>query len=358
MKKFLLICSFLWVVTPSFSQSDSLDIKIGQMIMIGMNGSAVTDQSPIINAIQKRYVGGVLLFEFNLNPFQTETKLAALTNKLQDAASIPLIIAIDQEGGKVNRLKTKYGFKEMPSAKTIGLKNDDEYTTEIGNTIADALQRCGINMNFAPVLDVDNPNCPVLGKLQRCYDADVSKITHMASLIMEAHAAKGIKTVVKHFPGHGNSRTDSHKGLADVSNYWTQKELLPYKNLLASNHINAIMTGHLINKKLDPSGMPATLSKKIINDLLRTEMGYQGVVISDDMQMHAISKYYGLKESIRLGILAGVDIFIFSNNIENATQYTPANIHASIKKMVLNHEISLERIDESYQRIMSMKMSR
>lgn len=358
MKKYVIAICILVSGLRSFAQADSLDLKIGQMIMIGMSGTAVTNSSAIIKAIQHNFTGGVLLFELNLNPVQTEKKLAKLTADLQRAAKIPLLISIDQEGGKVNRLKAKYGFKEMPSAKSIGLRNNDDYTTETGVTTADALRACGININFAPVLDVDNPECPVLGKLQRCYDADVQKISHIASLIIDAHVQKGIRTVVKHFPGHGSSRSDSHKGLADVTKYWTPNELLPYKNLISEGKIEAIMTAHIINRNIDPSGLPATLSKKAITDLLRNKLSYQGVVFSDDMQMHAISSFYGFEESIKMAINAGVDILIFSNNIEKATLYTPANIHAAIKKMVLNNEISRARIDESFRRIMVLKMGR
>jgi beta-N-acetylhexosaminidase len=358
MKKITLLFAIFLHYHSSFAQVDSLDIQIGQMIMVGMSGHSVQAKSPIIAAIKQQHIGGVLLFELNLNPLQTEQNLAKLTNDLQDAASIPLFISIDQEGGKVNRLKTKYGFVDMPSAKYIGTKNDDVYTQQTGFNTAKTLQKCGININFAPVLDVDNPNCPVLGKLQRCYSADVAQITHIASIIMETHQEQGIKTVVKHFPGHGNSKTDSHKGLADVSKYWTKEELIPYKNLMAEGKIQAIMTGHIINRNIDPSGLPATLSKKVVSDLLRNTMGYKGVVISDDMQMHAISKYYGFEESIKKAINAGVDILIFSNNIANAKLYTAENIHATIKKLVLKNEIKVERIRESYDRIMALKHSR
>lgn len=356
MKKIIIACSILLITQKVFAQTDSLDIKIGQMIMVGMTGNSVTENSSIIKAIQKNYIGSVLLFEMNLNPNQTEKNLSKLTASLQKASDIPLFISIDQEGGRVNRLKPKYGFKEMPSAKSIGQKNDDDYTIQTGVTTADALQACGINMNFAPVLDIDNPDCPVLGKQQRCYSSDVEKISHIAALIMDAHFEKGIKTSVKHFPGHGNSRSDSHKGVADVTRYWTENELVPYKNLIGEGKIDAIMTAHIVNRNIDASGLPATLSKKTITDLLRKKMGYNGVVISDDMQMHAISKFYGFEESIKKAIEAGVDILMFSNNIENSKNYTPANIHAAIKRMVLNHEIKRERIDESYKRIIALKM--
>lgn len=326
--------------------------------MVGMRGTSVGEHAPIINAIKKNIIGGVLLFEYNLNPTNTQKNLQTLTNNLQDAATIPLFISIDQEGGKVNRLKTKYGFAPMPSAKEIGNKHSDAFTQKCGETTATALQKSGININFAPVLDVYNPTCPVLGKVDRCYSNNVDTISHIAAIIIDEHTKKGIHTVLKHFPGHGNSLNDSHKGLVDVSKYWSKDELLPYKNLLAENKVHAIMTAHIINKNIDPSGLPATLSKTTITDLLRKTMGYDGVVFSDDMQMHAISSFYGFEQSIKMAINAGVDILIFSNNIDKATNYTPENIHATIKKMVLTQQINMDRINESFQRIMSLKMSR
>lgn len=338
------------------AQTDSLDIKIGQMLMVGMPGTSANDSSQIIRDIKSGKVGGILLFEYNLNAVNTIKNLAALTSTLQNAAKIPLLISIDQEGGQVNRLKAKYGFKAMPSAKAVGDSHSDDYATQTSFTIANALQLCGINLNYAPVLDIHNPNCPVLGKRQRCYSSNTDSITHYAGIMIEQHHQLGIKTVVKHFPGHGSSLNDSHLGLVDVTKTWNEKEVQPYQALLDEGVIDAIMTAHIINRKLDSSGSPATLSKKIVTDYLRKKMGFKGVIISDDMQMHAISSYYGLDESIRKCINAGVDIIMFSNNIKGATKYTPSNVHAVIKRLVKEGKIPMQRINESYGRIMAMKV--
>lgn len=338
------------------AQTDSLDIKIGQMLMVGLSGTSANDSSQIIRDIRAGKIGGILLFEYNLNPVNTIKNLATLTSKLQNTAKIPLLISIDQEGGQVNRLKTKYGFKAMPSAKAVGDSHSDDYATQVAFTIANSLQLCGINLNYAPVLDIHNPNCPVLGKRQRCYSDQVDSITHYAGLMIEQHHQLGIKTVVKHFPGHGSSLNDSHLGLVDVTKTWNEKEVQPYQSLLDEGVVDAIMTAHIINRKLDSSGTPATLSKKIVTDYLRKKMGFKGVVISDDMQMHAISSYYGLDESIRKCINAGVDILMFSNNIKGATKYTPSNVHAVIKRLVNQGKIPMQRINESYARIMAMKV--
>jgi beta-N-acetylhexosaminidase len=179
-----------------------------------------------------------------------------------------------------------------------------------------------------------------------------------AEIMIEEHKKLNIKTALKHFPGHGSSTTDSHLGLVDVSKTWSVEELFPYKYLIDTGKVDMIMTAHIINKKLDDSGLPATLSKKIVTGLLRKQFHYDGIVISDDMQMHAISKYYGLAQSLKLSINAGVDIVIFSNNIEGSKDYTPENIHATFKKLVLDGEIPLSRINESFNRIMALKKSR
>ncbi len=356
-KKIVSHLVFLFILSNSVF-ADSLDIKIGQMIMVGYSGRDVTNNSAIIKNIKSGIVGGVLLFENNLPLTNTKANLHRITTTLQDAASIPLLITIDQEGGQVNRLKQKYGFPATPSVYSVAQKNDDSYAQHVASTIAQQLMECGITVNYAPVLDVHNPLCPVLGARQRCYSSNVEEIAHYAHIYIEAHRAIGIKTVVKHFPGHGNARSDSHLGIADVSKYWDKKELVPYKMLIDEGMVNFIMTAHIINSQLDNSMLPATLSKKIITGLLRKTLNYNGVIITDDMQMQAISKNYGFEESIKKAINAGVDIVMFGNNVKGSTTYTPENVHATIKKLVLKGDISMARIDESFARIMSLKRSR
>lgn len=353
MKKLTLLFIFLSLAVTSFA--DSLDTKIGQMIMIGMKGTSVSSNSSIYKYVAEGKVGGVLLYEYNVHKTNAKNSMIALTRKLQEAAPIPLLISIDQEGGKVNRLKTKYGFEEMPSAYDVAQKNNDDYTKLIATRIATTLRYLGINVNYAPVMDLHNPSCPVLGKIERCFSSDPNTVARMGEMYIDAHRKEKVLTVLKHFPGHGNSRTDSHKGIADVSRYWKAEELLPYTKLIQHGKVDAIMTAHIINTQLEPNQLPATLSKRIITDKLRNEMGYNGVIITDDMQMGAIAKYYGFEESIKKALLAGVDILMFSNNIPGANQYSASNVHATIKKMVLSGIIPIKSIDESYARIMKMK---
>ncbi len=353
MKKLtLFILMFSFVARVS---ADSLDIKIGQMIMMGMYGTSVTPKSSIYQSVEQGVVGGVLIYERNVHKKQAKLKMKTLCRTLQAVSKIPLLISVDQEGGQVNRLKTKYGFQPMPSAYDVAQRNDTNYTQKIANRIASSCSTLGINVNYAPVLDLHNPSCPVLGKRKRCFSSNPSIVAQYGEVYVDAHRDHNVLTVLKHFPGHGNSRSDSHLGIADVSRFWKTKELTPYQILIEKNKVDAIMTAHIINTQLEPSKTPATLSKAIITDKLRNEMGYNGVIITDDMQMGAISKYYGFEESIKRAILAGVDVLMFSNNIAGANQYSARNVHATIKKMALTGEIPMSRIDESFHRIMKMK---
>ncbi|MGI9192150.1 MAG: glycoside hydrolase family 3 protein [Chitinophagaceae bacterium] len=359
MKKFwILFVLVLGFVRPAFS--DSLDIKIGQMLLVGMQGHTYHEQLSILPAIQKGLVGGILFFEYNLSPAETRERLTNLTTQLQNKsllgeAHLPLFLAIDQEGGQVNRMKPKYGFPAMPSAKVLGEATHDSIIVQAAQTMAATLSACGINLNFAPVADVHNDLCPVLGNRQRCFSKQAERVTYCDSILMEIHNSLNILTAMKHFPGHGNSRSDSHLGLTDITLYWKPNELIPYERLIAANKVSMIMSGHLVHKKLDEQGLPATLSKKILSDKLRGELQFKGVIVSDDMQMHAISSLYTLEESLYLGLTAGIDVFIFSNNIPGATAYAPENVHATIRRLVEAGRISPERINESYQRIVALK---
>ncbi len=330
------------------------------MLLVGMQGHTYSEQLPILPAVQKGLVGGILFFEYNLSPAETRERLTTLTGQLQSKAlqgeaHLPLLLAIDQEGGQVNRMKPKYGFPAMPSAKTLGEAPHDSVLTQAAQTMAATLSSCGINLNFAPVADLHNPVCPVLGNRQRCFSKQAERVTYCDSILMEIHNSLNILTAMKHFPGHGNSRSDSHLGLTDITPYWNPNELIPYERLIAANKVPIIMSGHLVHKKLDDQGLPATLSKKILSDKLRGELQFKGVIVSDDMQMHAISSLYTLEESLYLGLTAGIDVFIFSNNIPGATVYAPENVHATIRLLVEAGRITPERINESYQRIVALK---
>ena len=366
MKKITLLAALLLslFVTPAFAdnsrQPDSLSIKIGQMLMIGFRGMDAKEGCAIAADIGERRIGGVVLFDYDVQSakpvrnIESPEQLRRLTSELQMLSAIPLFIAIDQEGGHVCRLKPSRGFPPTVSAASLGkLDNADSTRQAVGSTAA-LLASLGVNMNLAPDVDVNvNPNNPVIGKLDRSFSADPAVVARQARLFVDAFHQHGIIAALKHFPGHGSSTTDTHKDFTDVTATWSRAELEPYRTLIRDGYDDPVMTAHVFNARLD-SRYPATLSKATIDGVLREQLGFRGVVLSDDMQMKAIADRYGLEEAIRLAIDAGVDVLIFGNNVS----YDPdiaSKATDIIRRLVEQGAITPERIDESYRRIMALK---
>lgn len=344
------------VVSTSFSQTDSLSIKIGQMLLIGFADTKVDEK--VLKEVKDGKVGSIIIFEKNIPKSNSYIALKKIIWTYQQAAATPLFIAIDQEGGRVNRLKEKYGFPRSVSAAYAGKSKSLDTVRFYAEATAATLAGLGINVNFAPTVDLaSNPDNPIIAKVERSYSADADTVSMMAQAFIDEHRKLGVITVLKHFPGHGSSKADTHLGIADVTNTWHESELTPYRKLLQAGYVDGVMSAHIVNKKLDARGLPGTLSDSILGNILRREIGYTGVVFSDDMQMHAITKHYGLEEAIKLAILAGVDVMTFSNNISGSEERTVDKVHGIIKKLVQNGTISEKRINESYQRIMALKKS-
>ena len=338
-------------------EKDSIDIMIGQMIMIGIGDfNKASGKQAIYDEIKNGRVGGVVLYEKNIFPKKPKPELAKLVDRLQKNAGIPLFVSIDEEGGKVNRLKPKYGFRQGVSAQYLGELNNLDSSRFYANQIASTLNSFGINMNYAPVVDVNiNTNNPVIGKLERSYSTKYQEVTDQAYEVIAQHNSNQVVSVLKHFPGHGSSKNDTHLGLADVTETWQLEELYPYKSLIDSGVIGAVMTAHIVHKSLDATKMPATLSKKVVTGMLREFLEYDGVIISDDMQMGAINNEYGLKEAVSLSINAGVDILMFANNVKDYNMVSAGTVHSLIKDLLSEGVITRERIFQSYRRIMKLK---
>jgi beta-N-acetylhexosaminidase len=351
----IIFTSFLLPFIVAAQKDDSLIYKIGQMIMIGLSGSSVDTGSNLYRDVKAGKVGGITIYESNLTAINSAENLKAMISAYQAAAPIPLFVAITQEGGLVNRLKTKYGFPPVPSAQYLGSLDKLDSTKYYADNVAFTLSRLGINVNFAPVVDIYMPANPVLGSRGRTYSDKIEVITRHAQQVVASHDYFKVIPVLKHFPGHGSSTTDSHLGLTDVSATWKQSELEPYRQLIKKGSVQAIMTAHIVNDRLDGGKHPATLSKKIINELLRKKMKFNGVVFSDDMHMKAISAEYGLPHSIELAINAGVDVLLFSGNIPGITTNGAGTIADIISGLVASGKISRSRINASYDRIMRLK---
>ena len=338
----------------------SLDVKIGQMIMVGFRGLDVKDSSPIIRDIVERHIGGVVLYDYDvptdspIRNIKSPAQLKRLTAKLQAASDIPLFIAIDQEGGKVSRLKESAGFAPTLSARYLGSVNDLALTRRQAARVAQTLAELGINLNLAPVVDLNvNPDNPIIGRLGRSFSADPEIVASHAAEFIKAHHEYGVLCAIKHYPGHGSSTGDSHLGLTDITDTWSSKELIPYEVLIRRELVDAIMTAHVYHGRLDPN-FPATLSQPILGDLLRDQLFYDGVIISDCMQMRAITDHYGFETALHAAIEAGVDIILISNNSVFEEDVASRAI-AIIKSLIEEGKITPQRINQSYSRIKKLK---
>ncbi|MFK8104579.1 MAG: glycoside hydrolase family 3 protein [Saprospiraceae bacterium] len=338
-----------------------LKAMIGQMVMIGFRGMEVDSVSPkIITQIEKDFVGGIILFDYDLvkksprRNIKSPTQVKKLITALQQKSKTPLWVAVDQEGGKVNRLKAKYGFPKIASAKYLGQLDNLDSTKHYALLNAYNLQTLGFNLNFAPVVDLDlNPKNPVIGKYERSYSDQSATVIKHAQAWIKVHDSLGVLSTLKHFPGHGSSDADSHEGFTDISAYWQAEELQPFEVLSKIEPPIGIMTAHVFNRQLD-SIFPATLSKKVIHTILRDNWKFEGLIFSDDLQMKAVNKLYDFKTIVKNSILAGVDVLVFGNNLEYQ-ETLPEEVVNLVYQLVTDGEISKERIQDSYHRIIKAK---
>lgn len=360
-KLFLKFCLSMFFLSPGTIYGASLDEMIGQMIMVGFRGFEVNDQSPIARDITELNIGGVILFDYDVekkkfernirSPEQVQKLVQDLTQLSSDS---PLLVAVDQEGGRVSRLKERYGFTDSVSQAYLGEVDDITITGSYALATAQVLSELGINLNFAPVVDLNtNADNPVIGKLDRSFSSDPQVVVRHAWEVINAHRVFNVLTAVKHFPGHGSSRDDSHLGFVDVTETWDMIELEPFRELISDPGCDMVMTAHIFNSHLDPD-WPATMSKKVIGGILRDQLGYDGVVISDDMQMKAIREHYPLELALEKSIMAGVDIIIFGNNLVYEEDIAEKSINM-IVGLVEEGRIPQHRIDESYERIQRLK---
>jgi beta-N-acetylhexosaminidase len=331
----------------------SLDAMIAQMLLVGFTGSALAPGNPVIENVRSVGIGGVVLFDAAGN-IKSPGQLKALTTSLQKLAKVPLLVAVDQEGGNVARLKTKYGFPASVSQQYLGRMNNPALTRRYAATTARTLSEHGININLAPVVDLNtNPSNPIIGAKGRSFSANPAAVVSHALEVVRAHAERKVGCALKHFPGHGSSRADSHLGFVNVTGTWSARELEPFARIHRESACEALMTAHIYNAKLDKQ-YPATLSHRTITGLLREEMGYDGVVMTDDMQMKAITAHYPYPKAVELAVRAGVDIItIGSGSLYGAN--TAAHTVAIIRDLVRSGAVPASRIEQSYERIMLLK---
>ena len=337
----------------------TLDEAIGEMLLVGFRGTEIDNTNHIWRDIRDYHVGSVILFDYDAptgtrgRNIKSAQQVKALCSQLH-SLSPTLLIGIDQEGGNVSRLSTRYGFPNILSAQKSAEKGLDT-VRYYARLTTEMLHNLGINLNFAPVADVNvNPSCPVIGGLGRSFSADTLMVTRCCAIWMDEQRAQGVASCLKHFPGHGSAKGDTHKGLVDVTKTWKHHELVPYSEL-ANLEPDMVMTAHVINRQLDPSGLPASLSPRITS-YLRDSLHFSGVIVTDDLAMGAIVGQYNLEQTIRMALEAGADLLCLSNNGSHG--YDPdivPKVVKIIKKFVANGTVDSNRIIQSALRIRELK---
>lgn len=338
-------------------QAATLEEMAGQMIIVGFQGDDAGDAS--VTALREELaegrLGGVMYLKTNVKNLDAVREM----NEVFRAASPePLpFITLDQEGGAVERLTRDVGFTEIPNAQTIAAQDSPAEAERIYAGMADAIAELGFTVNFGPVADINrNENNQVIARFGRAFGKDAQTVTAYDEAFIAAHHQAGLVTSLKHFPGHGSSTADSHEGFVDITGSWDDSELDPYRSLIAGGYADFVMTGHLYHADYADAGTqtPSSLSPQWITGVLRNDLGFKGVVISDDLEMGAIREHFSLEETVTQAVRAGMDVLLFSNT---------ANTRASLSREILDILVSTAqadpafaaRVEESYGRILALK---
>ncbi len=334
----------------------SLERMIGQMIVVGFVGTDTSDPGVIAvrKQLEKGVIGGVILLRHNV---QSPQQVRSLNAGIRRAGGnmVPLI-TLDQEGGAVQRLTPSSGHGAFPSpAQVAGAGGPDPggQALSLYTDMADELKTAGFNVNFGPNVDLNtNPGSPVIGRLGRSFGEDPGEVLKYAAIFNLAHRRANILTAAKHFPGHGSSRTDSHAVFTDISTTWNPMELEPFAGI--AGDVDMVMVGHLYHPRFsDGPGIPASLSKRAISSL-RNDIGFKGVIVSDDMEMGALSRHFSFEDRIVRAVAAGTDLLVFANRIAPLDDLG-LRIHSVILCSVRSGTLPRVRVEQAYGRIMTMK---
>lgn len=324
----------------------TIEEKIGQLIIVGKEGLEINEDD--IYQMEVNKVGGFIFFSRNID---NESQVLNMLNGLKENNSsnkIPLFLSIDEEGGRVSRLSKIY--KKLPTPKKLGEVNNKELSIEYGKILGLSLKELGFNLDFAPVLDINsNPKNPVIG--DRSFGNTAHKVINNGLSVMEGIHSQGIISSVKHFPGHGDTSVDSHLDLPRIDKSLDELEsleLVPFREAINKN-ADMIMVAHILFSQLD-AYYPASMSADIINGLLRNKLNYNGVIVSDDMTMGAITKNYSIEEGAIKFLKGGGDIILVCHGRDN-----PSIVIDAIKKGIDEGEISIDEIDRKLYRILSLK---
>lgn len=329
-----------------------------RMLMVGFRGDSIDAANPVTGYLQDVGVDAIVLFDVDLTGsarlgsrnITSVPQLRHLTSDLRRLAGRPILIAADQEGGRVQRLKPAYGWERIPSAKEAAEGGTDAVSAQ-GALAAQQLADAGVNLNLAPVADLLIPGCPAISNLDRAYAASPDSVAEFCRSFIREHRTRGVISTIKHFPGHGSAVSDTHHGFTDVTATWTEKELVPFRSLIDSGDADAIMTAHIFNRDLDPD-YPASLSQKITTGMLREAMGFDGLIITDDLYMEALRDNYPLDELMVLAINSGADLLCVGNNISTGFEADrPRLLVDIIVRAVKEGKIPYSRLADANRRL-------
>lgn len=341
----------LALALPATAQS--LEQMAGQMVVVGFSGDDADDRS--VRALRDEIAAGLLGGVMYLKPNVVSLARVEAMNRAFLAASpdLPPLITLDQEGGAVERLTSAVGFTELPNARRVAETRSPEEAETLYAGMARRVAALGFTVNFGPVVDLDlNARNQVISRFGRAFSRDAATVTRYAEAFVRAHRTAGVLTALKHFPGHGSSTADSHEGFVDITRTWQDAELAPYRAMIADGAVDLVMVGHLIHR--ERGELPSSLSPAWIDGELREKLGFDGVVISDDLEMGAIRDHFGLRETVVLAVGAGTDILLFSNT----AKYRPtlaAEVRAILVSTAEADPAFRARIEESYARIVRLK---
>jgi beta-N-acetylhexosaminidase len=342
---------FLPASEPRAEDEPTLEQMIGQMILVGFKGTSASQQTvqAIGRRIEQGRIGGVILFKRNI---QSPAQVAKLNAYLKGRSKGPkLFVAVDEEGGKVQRLTKRKGFKHQPSAAWVASKSP-ETARQIYLCMARELKQAGFNVNFGPVVDINlNPDNPIIGKLGRSFGKSDAKVMTYAREFIEAHWQHGIVTCAKHFPGHGSASGDTHKVEAHIDAINRNQETQVYLDLAQKKLLDSVMVAHLLTK--NERSLPATLDPERYQ-FLRSMVGFQGVAFSDDMNMEAVRKRFSFEDGLVMTVNAGTDVVVLGNVLHYDPQIAKKAFDILLASVKAG-KIKKSRIEEAYRRIIKLK---
>lgn len=345
----------LLAATPYIARAENaVDPKaLASMLMVGFLGrdAGAAGAQTLARHIEENRIGGACFLGHNT---KTRNGIESLTRLFSSATnSVMPLIAVDQEGGAVQRLNSRNGYVSYPRAQTVADENSPAEASVIYNQLAIEMKQAGFNLNLAPVVDlgVERDN-PVVYKWGRTFGNTGMRVAGYAAAFIKAHRKQNVLTALKHFPGHGSTVVDSHAKPVDLTPTWARDELTPFEQLAASNNIDIVMSGHLSHQRLT-GGIPATLSPFAIN-LLRNRLGFKGVTMTDDLDMKAIRSSYSLLDAVVRAIAAGYDLILLSNSLEPDSMI-PQRILMAVQDAVKQGLISADAIAASAERIQQLK---